>query len=139
MKSYRIIGNRHGYAMLSVIVLVAVLLTGASALLQLTRSELHGTADQVARQRAFFIAERGVQHALTKLEADRGGSPGSVSTTYNATLSNQSFDSGIYNVSIVQDSAYPTDATRKLITSVATLSNQSATVTAHAVADWLLN
>jgi len=127
------IGKR-GYALLSVIVMSAVLLTACAAALQLGRTELHSTADQAAKQRAFYIAETGVQRGLAQLEHDRTATPSSVSTTYSYTLSNQSFGSGTYNLSIAQDtSPWASDPTRKLVTSTATFANQTATVTAHAM------
>jgi len=119
-----------GYALLSVTVLIAVLLTAGVASLELARTELHSTADQAAKQRAFYIAERGIQHGLAKLDQDRSGS---ITTTYSASLSDQSFGDGIYSVTIAQDSLYPTNPTRKLITSVGRLANQQSTITAHAV------
>jgi hypothetical protein len=122
--------RRDGYALLSVVVLVGVLLTAAVATLELARTELHSTADQAAKQKAFYIAERGIQHGLAKLDQDRSGS---IATTYSATVSNQSFGSGTYSVTIAQDSLYPTNPTRKLITSVGQLANQQSTITAHAI------
>ena len=122
--------RERGYAMLSVVVVTGVLLTAGVAVLQLARTELHSTADQAAKQRAFYIAERGLQHGLAKLDQDRSGS---IATTYSTSLTNQSFGGGTYSVAIAQDTVYPTDATRKLITSTATFANQSSTVTAHAV------
>jgi len=127
------IGKR-GYALLSVVVISAVLLTAGAAALQLARTEVHSTADQAAKQRAFYIAETGVQRGLAQLEHDRTATPSSVSTTYSYTLSNQSFGSGTYNLSIAQDtSPWASDPTRKLVTSTATFANQTATVTAHAM------
>jgi Tfp pilus assembly protein PilX len=122
--------RERGYAMLSVVIVTGVLLTAGVAVLQLARTELHSTADQAAKQRAFYIAERGLQHGLAKLDQDRSGS---IATTYSTSLTNQSFGGGTYSVAIAQDTVYPTDATRKLITSTATFANQSSTVTAHAV------
>jgi Tfp pilus assembly protein PilX len=122
--------RERGYAMLSVVVVTGVLLTAGVAVLQLARTELHSTADQAAKQRAFYIAERGLQHGLAKLDQDRSGS---IATTYSTSLTNQSFGEGTYSVAIAQDTVYPADATRKLITSTATFANQSSTVTAHAV------
>ena len=131
MSSKKHSGER-GYAMLPVVVLVGALLTGAVGMVQLSRTELHTTADQAAKQRAFYIAERGVQHGVAKLDQDRIAMPSSITTGYSATLTNQSFGSGTYDVSIAQDPVYPTDQTRKLITSVGSYLNQQATVTAHA-------
>jgi len=125
--------DKHGYALLSVIMVSAVLLTTGAAALQLARTELHSTADQAARQRAFYIAETGVQRGLAQLSQDRSATPSSVSTTYSYSVSDQPFGSGKYNVSVAQDSAYPSDATRKLVTATATYANQAATVTAHAI------
>jgi Tfp pilus assembly protein PilX len=122
--------RERGYAMLSVVVVTGVLLTAGVAVLQLARTELHSTADQAAKQRAFYIAERGLQHGLAKLDQDRSGS---IATTYSTSLTNQSFGEGTYSVAVTQDTVYPTDATRKLITSTGTFANQSSTVTAHAV------
>ena len=119
-----------GYALLSVITILAALLVAGVATVRMTRRELRGTADSVAARKAFYVAEAGVQRALARLSQDRATA--AASTTYTFSESNQAVGEGVYSVSVIQDPLFSTDATRKQITGVGTASGQQATVVAQA-------
>ncbi len=120
-----------GYALLSVITILAALLVAGVAAVRMTRRELRGTADSVAARKAFYVAEAGVQRALARLSQDRATA--ATSTGYTFSASNQAVGEGVYSVSVIQDPLFPTDTTRKQITGVGTATGQQATVVAHAV------
>jgi hypothetical protein len=119
-----------GYALLSVITILAALLVAGVAAVRMTRRELRGTADSVAARKAFYVAEAGVQRALARLSQDRATA--ATSTTYTFSESNQTVGEGVYSVSVIQDPLFATDPTRKQITGVGTATGQQATVVAHA-------
>ena len=121
-----------GYALVITIVILAVLLTVAVSTVQLTRTELHSTADQAARQQAFYVAEAGIQRGIAQLDWERGMASTYVGYSYSG--SSESFGNGSYTVTIAQDSLFPTDPTRKLVTATGTTNaNQSARLVAHVV------
>lgn len=122
-----------GFALLATVVVIAVLLVVGAATIQMTRTELHSGADHAARQQAFYIAEAGIQRGLAQLTWERAMA--STYTTYSYSGGSESFGSGSYTVSITQDSQFPTDPTRKLITATGTMASQSAQVVAHAVVE----
>jgi hypothetical protein len=119
-----------GYALLAAVFVSAALLVSAAAAIQLARSELHFTADHVAHHQAFYVADAGVQSALTRLSYDR--SSAGTSTTYTYT-SSASLGGGTYSYTIDQDPLFPSDPERKRITSSGTRNGQQATVVANAV------
>ncbi|MGH7805619.1 MAG: hypothetical protein ACREQJ_14825, partial [Candidatus Binatia bacterium] len=122
--------SSRGYALLSVITIIAALLVASVAAIRMTRQELRGTADSVAARKALYIAEAGVQRALARLSQDRATA--AASTTYTFSESNQAVGEGEYDVTVIQDPKFSTDATRKQITGVGTAQGQQATVVAQA-------
>ncbi|MGH7857739.1 MAG: hypothetical protein ACREQY_10455, partial [Candidatus Binatia bacterium] len=120
-----------GYALLSVTVVAATLLVGAAAMIGLTRNELWHSAQEVAHQRAFYVAEAGIEHGVARLEEDRATA--ATSTTYTFSLSDQAFGEGAYSVVIEQDPLYPSDPRRKLIRSTGVVTRQESVVESHAV------
>jgi hypothetical protein len=131
MKSSEVRIDDRGFALLSVIAVVGALLVAGIAAVRMTRTELRGTADSVAERRAFYVAEGGVQRALARLSQDRATA--ATSTAYTFTESTQALGDGTYSVTVVQDPLFPTDATRKRITSVGVVDRQQSTVVNHAV------
>src|SRR5688500_1654370 len=120
-----------GYALLSVITILAALLVAGVATVRMTRRELRGTADSVAARKAFYVADAGVQRALACLSQDRATAATSTAYTYSA--SNQAVGEGEYSVSVIQDPLFATNPTRKQITGVGTANGQQATVVAQAL------
>jgi hypothetical protein len=123
--------STRGYALLSVVTILAALLVASVATIRMTRRELRGTADSVASRKAFYVAEAGVQRALACLSQDRATAASSTAYTFSA--SNQAVGEGVYSVSVVQDPLFSTDPTRKQITGVGTANGQQATVVAQAL------
>lgn len=121
-------GTERGYAMLSVVVITAVLLVVGVATLQLSRSELHSTADAVAQQKAFYVADAGFQRGVAQLDQDRGTAIASTTYSYSVT---ESYAGGSYAASIVQDPLYPSDATKKQISSVGQFGSRQSTTVGH--------
>ena len=119
-----------GHALLSVVAILGALLVASVATVRMTRRELHGTAVSVARQKALYIAEAGVQRALARLSQDRASA--STSTAYTYSASDQAVGEGTYDVNVVQDPVFPSDASRKRITAVGAALGEQATVVAQA-------
>ena len=122
-----------GYALLTVVVIVSVLLVGATATIQLTRSQLHFTADHVAHQRAFYIADAGVQRGLARLSLDSWTA--SIDPSYEPTPIVESFAGGTYTITIEHDPLYDpaTEPNRKRVRSIGSFLNQESEIIAHAV------
>ena len=133
MTSTRTFGTHSsaGYALLSVTAIIASLLVGAAATITMTRSELFQSAQEVGHQKAFYVAEAGIQRGLAELEQDRAAA--AASTTYSYSLSNQSFGDGSYSITIGQDPVNASDASRKLIQSTGLVGSQQSVVVSHAV------
>jgi hypothetical protein len=125
--------DERGYALLAAVVTTAVLLTTAGAVIRMTRSETHRAADDVAAQRAFYIAEAGVERGLVQLHNDRATA--ATLSTYrfpSSGTSSESYASGTNAIVIDQDPLFA-DSRRKRITSTGTLFGQTATVVARAL------
>src|SRR2546425_10989158 len=119
-----------GYALLSVLAITTALMVSALAAIQLSRSELHFTADHVSHQQAFYVADAGVQAALAQLSNDRVTAGTSMSYTYTGTAS---IGGGSYAITIAQDPLFSSDVARKQIQSTGTRNGQQSTIVAHAV------
>jgi len=65
------IKNKEGFALLGTLILVFVVSTFGIALLTMTRNEIKSSALQKASKETFYIAESGVDHAISYLE-DQG-------------------------------------------------------------------
>lgn len=120
--------NAKGYALLSVVVIIGVLLVAGGATIRLTRSEMHSTTDQVTQQQTFYIADAGIHRGIAQLDQDRATAGTSTGYSYSAT---ESFGNGSYTITISQDSLYASDATRKKIQSVGQVGSVQATTVAH--------
>src|SRR2546421_4453830 len=101
-----------GYALLSVLAITTALMVSALAAIQLSRSELHFTADHVSHQQAFYVADAGVQAALAQLSNDRVTAGTSVSYTYTGT---GNISGGSYGISLAPVALIPTDVGPKHI------------------------
>lgn len=123
--------RENGNALLSVVVISAVLLAGAAATIRTTRSELWHSSQNVAHQQAFYVAEAGVQRAIAQLDLDRATA--ATSTGYTYALADQSFGSGTYSFTVEQDPLFASDPRRKRITSTGELGPQESTVVSHVV------
>ena len=124
------ISNR-GYALLSVLAVIGALLTASVATITLVRSQLHYSADQISAQAAYHIAEAGIQRGLAQLDND-AATAGTAAYVY-PTIATTSFGGGTYSVTLAQDSLFPGNSSRKLITATGTVSGKSATIVAHAL------
>ncbi len=132
MPSLEPIRSDKGLALLSVLALVSALLVAGVATISLVRTQLHASADQVAAQGAYYIAEAGVQRAVAQLDHD--AATAATSTYVNPTFATTSFGGGTYSVTMALDSTlFPGDYGRKRITSTGTLNGQTATLVAHAL------
>lgn len=120
-----------GYALLSVIAVVAVLLTASVATITLVRTQLRYSADQIVTQSAYYIAEAGVERAVAQLDND-AATAGTAGYVY-PTIPTTTFGGGSYSVTIAQDSLFPGNFSRKRITSTGTLNGKQATIVAHAL------
>ena len=60
--------NKKGFALLGTLILVFVVSTFAIALLTMTRNEIKSSALQKASKETFYIAESGIDHAISYLE-----------------------------------------------------------------------
>lgn len=123
--------TERGFALLSVLAVTAGLLIAGAATIQLVRSQLHFTANEVAAQTAYHVSEAGIQRGLAQLDNDAAtaATPGYV----HPTIPTASFGGGTYTVTLAQDPLFATDLTRKLITSTGTFNGQQATLVAHAL------
>lgn len=125
--------DERGYALLAAVVTTAVLLTAAGAVIRMTRSELRRSADDVAAQRAFYVAEAGVERGLVQLHDDRATAAAQTSYRFPASgSSSESYGGGTNAIVIDQDPLFA-DPRRKRITSTGTLFGQTSTVVARAV------
>ncbi|MGH7897426.1 MAG: hypothetical protein ACREQQ_05705, partial [Candidatus Binatia bacterium] len=125
--------SNQGYALLSVVGIVGALLVAGVGTLQRVRTQLHYTADQVALQTAYHLAEAGVERGLAQLDHD--AATAATAAYVHPTIPAGSLGGGTYTVTLAQDPLYasPIDPTRKLITAIGTFNGQQATVVAHAL------
>ena len=126
MKQFKLtaLGNR-GLAMTIALPVMLVLLAFAAALFQLTSSGIHFTALASARQKSFYVADGGLQNAMTRLYADR--TLASTNVSYTASQSGTIGD-GSFTYAVVQDPMYPSDPTRKQVSSTGTVAGTRSTV-----------
>ncbi len=120
-----------GYALLSVLAVVSALLIAGGATITLVRSQLRFTADQIATQMAYYIAEAGIQHGLAQLDND--AATATTAGYVYPTIPTTSFGDGTYTITIAQDGLYssPLDRSRKQISSVGTFRGKQTTLVAH--------
>lgn len=123
--------SNRGYALLSVLAVVTALLTASVATITLVRSQLHYSADQIAAQTAYYVAEAGIQRGLAQLDND--SATAATAAYVYPTIATTSFGDGSYSVTLAQDSLFPGVYGRKRITSTGTVNGKSATIVAHAL------
>lgn len=114
-----------GFALMAVVPTILILLVFLAAMLRLTNAGMHFSAMHGARQRAFYVADGGLQAAMTRLYADR--QTASTSASYTASGA-ASIGVDPYAYSVVQDPMYPSDPTRKQISSTASAAGVTSTV-----------
>ncbi|MGH7860166.1 MAG: hypothetical protein ACREQY_22800 [Candidatus Binatia bacterium] len=120
--------SARGQILAPVVVVTAALLVAGVATLQLVRGQLRANADQVAVQKAFYVADAGIQRGVAQLDQDRTTASTSLTYSYSTT---ESLGDGSYAVSVSQDSLYPTDPTRKQIQSTGSIGGAQSTTVAH--------
>lgn len=123
------LGSR-GLTMTMVLPLMLILLAFAAALLQLTRGGLHFSAMASARQKSFYIADGGLQSAMSRLYADR--QTAAINASYTASDSG-SIGGGSFAYSVIQDPMYPLDPTRKQVSATGEIAGGSSTVVSQVV------
>lgn len=101
------IKNKKGFALLGTLILVFVVATFGIALLTMTRNEIKSSALQKASTETFYIAESGVEHAISYL--DDMGTP-NFTTPINPFIDindgSPAMGSGKYTVTIESDSVF---------------------------------
>jgi hypothetical protein len=122
--------DERGYILAAVVVVTGVLLVAGATTLKLVRSQLHANADQLGHQKAFYIAEAGIQRGIAQLDADRALASTSTSYTFSAT---EPFAEGTYTVFVDQDPLFPAMPTRKRIRSSGRVGSQTSETLAHVV------
>lgn len=101
------IKNKKGFALLGTLILVFVVSTFVIALLTMTRNEIKSSALQKASTETFYIAESGIEHAISYLE-NMGTPTFSTPTNPFADINGGSpaIGSGKYTVTITSDTAF---------------------------------
>lgn len=95
------IKNKKGFALLGTLILVFVVSSFGIALLTMTRNEIKSSALQKASTETFYIAESGIEHAISYLE-NLGTTPNFPSTHYLTEENDHYIDigNGKYKASI---------------------------------------
>jgi len=98
--------NEKGFALLGTLILVFIVTTFGIALLTMTRNEIKNSALQKASTETFYIAESGIDHAISELEIL--GTPDFPNPHYLAEENDHYIDmgNGKYKASVQSDTAF---------------------------------